>query len=239
MSAPVLAVLSSQNARKGNTSGELSPSQLFLSGAGAGLSNSIISGPVEHVRIRLQTQPSLPLNPTSTQLGAHYSGPWDVCRKIFAKNGLKGVFYGQNATLIRESVGYGIYFAAYEGLVQRKMRNERITRKELPATSAVLLGAAAGYAMWFTCYPLDAIKYACSYFLTPRPSYTDLHALYRSKIQADGLPSEGGKKRYHGYIDCIRKTLATQGIRGFYKGLIPTLIRSPFANGTYREHMPS
>lgn len=76
--------------------------------------------------------------------------------------------------------------------------------------TACYYGALAGFALWFTAYPLDAIK---------------------SKIQTDGFPSQPDKRKYHGVIDCVRKTMATQGIGGFFKGLTPTLIRSPFANG--------
>lgn len=53
----------------------------------------------------------------------------------------------------------------------------------------------------------------------------------KSKIQADAFPSQGDKKKYYGVIDCARKTFATQGAQGFFKGIVPTLIRSPFANG--------
>lgn len=112
---------------------------------------------------------------------------------------------------IRSEVqAYGMYFMTYEALVQHKCRTERITRKDLTTLDAVWYGALAGYALWFTAYPLDAIK---------------------SKIQTDGFPSQEGRRKFNGIADCVRKTLATQGAQGFFKGLIPTLIRSPFANG--------
>lgn len=76
-------------------SADLSYGQFYLAGAGGGLTNSIISGPVEHIRIRLQTQ-------TKGVDGKYpYSGPWDACRKIYATDGMRGIFYGQGATLLR------------------------------------------------------------------------------------------------------------------------------------------
>lgn len=60
--------------------------------------NTVVSGPVEHVRIRLQTQPS------GTPL---YAGPIDCVRKLYAANGIAGVFKGQLATVWRDGVGYG------------------------------------------------------------------------------------------------------------------------------------
>src|SRR5690606_38055599 len=67
-------------------SAELSYGQYFAAGAFAGVANSVLSGPIEHVRIRMQTQPH----------GAQrlYSGPLDCVRKLGAQEGslLKGVY---------------------------------------------------------------------------------------------------------------------------------------------------
>lgn len=74
-----------------NAAGEpLSLGQYYLAGAGAGIGNSFVSGPVEHVRIRLQTQTS-----------NIYSGPVDAVKKIYRADGLRGVYHGQGATLAR------------------------------------------------------------------------------------------------------------------------------------------
>jgi solute carrier family 25 carnitine/acylcarnitine transporter 20/29 len=41
------------NARNGKSNPQnLTPAQLYLSGAGGGILNSVVSGPVEHIRIR-------------------------------------------------------------------------------------------------------------------------------------------------------------------------------------------
>ncbi len=74
-----------------NASGEpLSLGQYYLAGSFAGVGNSFVSGPVEHVRIRLQTQTS-----------NIYSGPLDAVKKIYRADGLRGVYHGQGATLAR------------------------------------------------------------------------------------------------------------------------------------------
>ncbi len=66
------------------------------------VSNSIVSGPVEHVRIRLQTQPT-----ATASKPLLYSGPLDCVKKLYAANGVAGVFKGQMATIWRDGVGYG------------------------------------------------------------------------------------------------------------------------------------
>jgi solute carrier family 25 carnitine/acylcarnitine transporter 20/29 len=80
----------------------------------------------------------------------------------------------------------------------------------IPALDTCLYGALAGYVLWFGMYPLDVIK---------------------SKIQTDAFPSQANSRKYHGVADVVRKTLRAQGVGGFFKGFLPTIIRSPFANG--------
>ncbi|KAJ6538860.1 mitochondrial carrier domain-containing protein [Mycena vulgaris] len=196
-------IFAARNVEKG-TGGEggatLSGDQIFTAGVLAGVANGFVSGPVEHIRIRLQTQSSVK---------PEYKGPFDAIKKIYSAHGIPGVFKGQGVTLAREAAGYGVYFLAYEKLVQREMAQKGIKRDELSPVNAVLYGAAAGYALWAIIYPIDMIK---------------------SRMQTDGFSAATGQK-YKSSIDCVRTVWRTEGIAAFTRGLTPTLIRSPFANG--------
>lgn len=178
----------------------LTSSQLVAAGVLAGLGNGVVSGPVEHIRIRLQTQSNS--NPV-------YRGPWDAMKKIYSSHGIAGIYKGQNVTLLREASGYGIYFWAYEKLVQREIAQKGIRRDEISPAKAVLYGAAAGYALWAVIYPIDMIK---------------------SRMQTDGFSAADGQK-YKSSLHCVRTIWRSEGIGAFTRGLGPTLIRSPFANG--------
>ncbi|KAL0956926.1 hypothetical protein HGRIS_003030 [Hohenbuehelia grisea] len=178
----------------------LGAGQLVTAGVLAGLANGVVSGPVEHIRIRLQTQ-------SATK--PDYAGPFDAIKKIYSSYGIKGIYKGQGVTLLREAAGYGVYFLAYEKLVQRQMRVKGITRDQINPANAVLYGAAAGYALWAVIYPIDMIK---------------------SRMQTDGFTASTGQK-YKSALDCVRVVWRTEGIGAFTRGLGPTLIRSPFANG--------
>ncbi|PVG02470.1 putative YMC1-protein of the mitochondrial carrier family [Serendipita vermifera] len=196
-------VFTTQNLRSGRGGPDgktLEPLQLAIAGASAGIANSVVSGPVEHIRIRLQTQSATkPL----------YNGPFDAIKKIAAEKGIQGLYKGQVATLWREGPGYASYFLAYELLMQREMAAKGIKREEIPASHTIVYGAIAGYALWFTIYPADVIK---------------------SRMQTDGFTPATGQK-YTSTLDCVRKVIANEGLAGFRRGLVPTLIRSPFANG--------
>lgn len=79
-----------------------------------------------------------------------YAGPWDAVRKIYASNGIAGIYKGQVATLWREASGYGVYFWTYEKLMQREMTQKGIRRDQVNPAKTVLFGAASGYTVRFS-----------------------------------------------------------------------------------------
>jgi len=173
--------------------------QLAAAGAFAGVTNGFVSGPVEHIRIRLQTQ---------SDKNRLYSGPLDAIKKISRSHGIAGLYKGQVPTFAREALGYAAYFCTYEALVQRYMRIHQVPREALPSPLAVLYGAIAGYALWALIYPIDVIK---------------------SRVQTDGF--SGPSRKYASTLDCVRTVWRTEGPAAFARGLGPTLVRSPLANG--------
>jgi len=94
----------SRNARAGQDAALLGCSQLLVAGSLAGLGNGFVSGPVEHIRIRMQIQSNT--NPV-------YRGPFDAVKKIASKYGIRGIYKGQGVTFLREAIGYGAYFWTY------------------------------------------------------------------------------------------------------------------------------
>ncbi|KAL8726907.1 MAG: hypothetical protein Q9166_006396 [cf. Caloplaca sp. 2 TL-2023] len=141
---------------------DLSYTQLYLSGAFAGLANSYLSGPIEHVRIRLQTQPH--------GEGRLYNGPVDCVRKLVKQGGGVGVVYrGQVVTLAREAQAYGVWFLTFEYLMRLHSERTSTPRSSIPAPLIALYGGIAGEALWLSSYPFDVVK---------------------SKMQSDGFGSQ-------------------------------------------------
>lgn len=195
--------LEAYNASKSPLKPDLSYAQYYCAGAFAGLANSVISGPIEHVRIRLQTQPH-----GAARL---YNGPLDCVRKLSAHEGvLKGLYRGEAVTILREAQAYGVWFLAFEWMMNADAARNSIDRKSIATWKIAFYGGLAGEALWLGSYPLDVIK---------------------SKMQCDGF---GSGMKYNGMRDCFRQTYRAEGVRGFWKGIFPTLLRAmPVSAGTF------
>ncbi|KAM0280675.1 hypothetical protein ACHAO9_011083 [Fusarium lateritium] len=185
-----------------NHNGSLSLNQVYLAGGLAGVTNSVISGPVEHIRIRLQTQPH-----GEKRL---YTGVFDCIRKVWQQQGISSIYRGQVVNILREFHGYGVWFAAYEGLVQYVIKMEGKKRSEIESWKFAICGGLAGELLWLLSHPLDVIK---------------------SKMQSDGF---GNDQKYKTMRQAFRQTWQTGGISGLFEGIGPALLRAmPVSAGTF------
>jgi solute carrier family 25 carnitine/acylcarnitine transporter 20/29 len=191
------------NIAKGKKDSTPTYGQFYLSGAFAGIANSVVSTPVEHIRIRLQAQPH--------GEGRLYNGPVDCIRKISSQAGLfRGVYRGEAVTLLREAQAYGLWFLTFEYLMNADAARNFIKREEIPTWKVAAYGGLAGEALWIGSYPFDVVK---------------------SKMQTDGW---GEKMRYKTMRSCFKDIWITEGARGFWRGIGPTLLRAmPVSAGTF------
>lgn len=169
------------------------------------------------MRIRLQTQPSSP---------RLYAGPLDCIRALVRHAGVgRGLYRGEAVTVIREASAYGSWFLTYEYLMNADVRRRGLaSRKEVEAWRLALYGGLAGEMLWLASYPFDNVK---------------------SRMQTDGLGKPRadvgkalaehlGRQRYTSATDCARKVLAEEGLRGFWRGIGPTLLRAmPVSAATF------
>ncbi|PSN62586.1 mitochondrial carrier [Corynespora cassiicola Philippines] len=190
------------NTLKHNTH-ELSYAQYYASGAFAGIANTVLSSPIEHIRIRLQTQPH--------GAGRLYNGPIDCVKKLSAHQGvLAGVYRGTAVTYLREAQAYGVWFTAFEYMMNSDAARNNIDRKDISTLKVAAYGGLAGEALWISSYPFDVIK---------------------SKMQSDGF---GPNQKYSSMRDCFAKTWRAEGAAGFWRGIGPTLLRAmPVSAGTF------
>ncbi|KAF2096533.1 mitochondrial carrier protein-like protein [Rhizodiscina lignyota] len=125
--------------------------EYYAAGAFAGITNTVLSSPIEHVRIRLQTQPH-----GAARL---YNGPLDCIRKLSAHEGvMRGLYRGTSVTLLREAQAYGVWFLTYEYLMNADAVRNNIKREEISTLKVAFYGGLAGEALWLGSYPFDVIK---------------------------------------------------------------------------------
>lgn len=189
-----------------------------LAGAGVGF----ILCPTELVKCRLQVQAK---DVICVPGRTHYTGPLDCVRKILKNEGIRGLFRGGTATVMRETFGNMLFFTTYEttryhmfttlGLDPNRVKPISQTHEAAPTQSMVvntlletgvgiITGGLAGVAFWSGVLPLDVAK---------------------TRIQTSRNLSISRSPFYH--FQLIYKQA---GMRGLYAGVGPTLSRAFPAN---------
>jgi solute carrier family 25 carnitine/acylcarnitine transporter 20/29 len=85
-----------------------------------------------------------------------------IVRQIFAREGLRGLYRGGAVTAVRDSVGYGFYFCAYDASKQifggTRNYGGRGEGESLSAWKILMCGGIAGCVSWASIFPLDVVK---------------------------------------------------------------------------------
>ena len=76
-----------------------------FAGAFSAIPCTVMMTPIERIKVLLQTQEA------GTKV---YSGPADVARQLLRQGGIRSLYTGTMATLIRDVPGSAAYFAAYD-----------------------------------------------------------------------------------------------------------------------------
>ncbi|XP_060756959.1 solute carrier family 25 member 32b [Neoarius graeffei] len=126
-----------------------------------------------------------------------YRGMVDALVKIYRQEGVAGLYRGFVPGLFGTSHG-ALQFMAYEELKRdyNKYRNKH-SHAKLNSLEYISMAAVSKIFAVATTYPYQVI----------RARLQDQHT------------------RYNGVIDVIRRTWRNEGPRGFYKGIVPNLIR--------------
>ncbi|XP_039026482.1 mitochondrial carnitine/acylcarnitine carrier-like protein [Hibiscus syriacus] len=181
----------------------LTVSQQFVAGAGAGGAVSVLTCPTELLKCRLQAQNAL-AHSGSAGAALKYRGPIDVVRHVLAsEGGIRGLFKGFVPTLVRDIPGNSAIFGVYEA-VKQYMAGGADTSK-LGRGSLIMAGGMAGASFWICVYPIDVCK---------------------SVIQVDDYKNP----KYSGFVNAFRSILASEGVKGLFKGFGPAMTRSMPAN---------
>jgi solute carrier family 25 carnitine/acylcarnitine transporter 20/29 len=171
---------------------ELTLAQHFNAGMVAGVMTTVIMAPGERIKCLMQSSPGR----------GKYASSLDCARQLFKEGGIKSVYRGTAATLLRDVPASGLYFGGYEFLL-RAMTPEGKSRKELSPGRVLMAGGVAGMANWGWAIAPDVLK---------------------SRFQT---APEG---QYNGIRDVFRELMRNDGPKALFRGITPILLRAFPAN---------
>ncbi|XP_054638015.1 mitochondrial folate transporter/carrier-like [Dunckerocampus dactyliophorus] len=143
------------------------------------------------------TKTRLVLQYSSDPTSKQYKGMLDALVKIYRMEGVSGLYKGYVPGLFGTSHG-ALQFMAYEQLKRRYKKYKKVSSDaKLNALENIMTAALSKIFAVATTYPYQVV----------RARLQDQH------------------NTYDGVVDVIRRTWRNEGATGFYKGIIPNLIR--------------
>ena len=153
--------------------------QLMIAGALSGIPTAIVTAPSERIKCVMQVQANL-----DKGMATANRSMMSFAKEIYKESGIRGIFKGTCATLLREIPGSALYFGSYEYSKKELCRLRNIDPSEAPPGVALISGGLAGWTMWGTMIPVDVLK---SRFQTsPEGMYKGLGDVYRHLIREEG-----------------------------------------------------
>lgn len=180
---------------------QLSMAEICMAGAMSAIPTTGIMAPSERIKCLLQVQAS------EVEKGGKvkYTGMVDCARHLLKEGGMKSLYKGTGATLLRDIPGTIAYFGTYELMKNQLMILQGIDPKkgELSPIAVLTAGGLAGMACWAVGIPPDVLK--SRYQTAPEGKYSGLYDVYKQLIKEEGYG-------------------------GLFKGLRPAMIRAFPAN---------
>lgn len=162
-----------------------------FSGAASGVAGAMAGSPFFLVKTRLQSYS--PFLPTGTQ--HKYKNAFDALRQIYSAEGVRGLYRGMGASMVRTGSGSSVQLPTYFFAKRRLIKHAGL--EDGPALH-LLSSACAGFVVCCFMHPPDTV----------------MARLYN---QHGNL--------YNGIFDCLYKTVSTEGVLAVYKGFFAHLAR--------------
>jgi len=179
-----------------------------LSGCAAVISKTA-AAPIERIKLLVQNQDEMI---KAGRLSEPYKGVVDCTVKTFRSEGLLPFWRGNLANCLRYFPTQALNFA-FKDTIKAAFKSNPNEGYGMKFTKNIFSGGAAGAMSLCFVYSLD---YA------------------RTRLANDNKSAgKGGERQFNGLIDVYRKTLASDGIQGLYRGFVISCVGIVVYRGFY------
>jgi len=181
----------------------------FLMGGVSAAVAKTAAAPIERVKLLVQNQDEMI---KQGRLSSPYKGIIDCFSRVYREEGLVSLWRGNTANVIRYFPTQALNFAFKDYF--KSLFGFKKSEGYWPWFAGnIASGGAAGASSLLFVYSLD---YA------------------RTRLANDNKSaSKGGARQFNGLIDVYRKTLASDGIGGLYRGFVPSVVGIIVYRGLY------
>lgn len=183
----------------------------MIAGAGGGLVASIATCPLDVIKTKLQAQRTI-----QGQQG--YQGVLDIVKTTLKHDGIRGMYRGLGPTILGYLPTMAIYFAIYDGI---KTRFGEPPLGQVPKHDRIYPAAQTkGYQPVMRDHPWTL--HILSAMIAGAASTTCTNPLWVIKTRF--MTQSRREVRYRHTFDAAFAIYRTEGIRAFYRGLLPSLL---------------
>merc|ERR1711978_233255 len=182
----------------GDAKVQLSTSSFLIASSSAGIATLALTNPIWVVKTRLCLQFGRdPTSVSNQDPSKVYKGMMDAFKKIAVNEGLPGLYKGFVPGI------WGVSHGAIQFMIYEELKSSYHNYKRQPIDTQL------GTLEYLTCA-------AISKFIAAVTTYP--YQVVRARLQDQ-------QSSYSGALSCVQTTFRHEGLGGFYKGLVPNLIR--------------
>merc|ERR1712151_1002913 len=178
----------------------------MLSGVAAGVSKTV-AAPIERVKLLVQNQDEMI---KQGRLDRPYDGVVDCCKRTLASEGIAPFWRGNLANVLRYFPTQALNFA-FKDTIKAAFKTPKTAPAAQKLAANVASGGLAGSLSLTVVYSLD---------------------FARTRL-ANDAKGKGGERQFNGLIDVYKKTLASDGIGGLYRGFVISCVGIFVYRGMY------
>ncbi|KAI5452511.1 ADP/ATP carrier protein [Naganishia albida] len=181
----------------------------FMMGGVSAAVAKTAAAPIERIKLLVQNQDEMI---KQGRLSTPYKGIGDCFKRTYADEGMAALWRGNTANVIRYFPTQALNFA-FKDYFKSLFGFKKSEGYWKWFAGNIASGGAAGASSLLFVYSLD---YA------------------RTRLANDNKSAKsGGSRQFNGLIDVYRKTLATDGIAGLYRGFVPSVVGIIVYRGLY------